>query len=94
MRLKIDLVGGAELSFEIQNTLDVSIYETSKEKIWGRNVYGKYIDLVNQNILRYGFQKEQPSKDVTSTALNSTRSNSEEPLSLIAKMIKYIDEII
>ena len=73
--------------FEIQNTKNQEIYETLKVKVWGGRLYGDYIDRVNQN-LRY----LNVDEEITVQVREETKP--EEKLGFLAKMIKYIDEII
>jgi len=87
MKTKVLLEGEADMWFEIQNMLDQEIYTTPKEKIWGGNLYGNYIDLINQN-LRYLMTEEESTKQP------QQENKPEERLSLVAKVIKYIDDII
>jgi len=87
MKVRVLLEGEADMWFEIQNVLDQEIYATPKEKIWGGSLYGNYIDLINQN-LRYLMAEEEL------TRLPQHENKPEERLSLVAKVIKYIDDII
>ncbi len=87
MVVRISLEGETDMWFEIQNTKNQEIYETLKVKVWGGRLYGDYIDRVNQN-LRY----LNVDEEITVQVREETKP--EEKLGFLAKMIKYIDEII
>ena len=88
MRIKTNLIGKSTLSFEIQNTFDTEIYKTGEKTIWGGDLYGDYIEILNRNMLTYKL-KENKEEIPTTKALQQDR-----PQNLLVKMIKYIDEII
>jgi len=89
MNIKVDLQGESELYFEIQNTVDQKIFETPKIMIWGGNIYTDYIEKVNQNLKQYIYEEK-----ATPVSFEQVPTPDPKPLSLLAKVIKYIDDII
>ena len=81
------MTGEADVWFEIQNILDYQIYITPKQKVWGGNLYGNYINKLNQNLM-YLKEEEELTRQV------KEETEPEERLIFLAKVIKYIDEII
>lgn len=84
MKLQVMLDGSAELYFDIQNTIDQKVYHTKKVQIWGGDVYSGYAEKLNNNI-EYFDQEEKGHNEP---------KKPQKQLSFIAKVIKYIDEII
>ncbi|MFC1755814.1 hypothetical protein ACFLZK_00260 [Patescibacteria group bacterium] len=88
MRVRTNLVGKSILSFEIQSTLDAKIYKTGEKTIWGGDLFGNYVEKLNRNMLTYKL------KEIKKESPTTRAQQQDKPQNLLAKMIKYIDEII
>lgn len=98
VKLKIDVSGSSDLWFQIQNVTNAQIYETPKTTIWGQNIFTDYIDKLNKNAKMYVLEQamsQNSLKEMDETNLNRQKEGQKQkPAHLLAKVIKYIGEII
>jgi len=92
MRLRPVFNGSSDLWFKIQNTEDAKIYETPKLTVWGKGAYFGYISQINKNIKMYVLRQEASAK--VQIDKKDAVENKQKTAGLLAKVIKYIGEII